>query len=481
MAGYRDVYQEVTNRILGMMEQAQRWEKSWRFGVSDDRGFIARPVNVQSGKGYRGINVPLLWSAGYQSPIWGTYKAWQAKGANVRRGEKGTQIVFFKKFAKTVTNDAGEQAEESFLVARGYVVFNAEQVDGYQTEAVPVVTEEQRNARAEAFVTATGATIRFGGDRAFYTTGGDFVQMPPLASFVGTKTSTASEAYYGTLLHELTHWTGHTSRCAREFGRRFGDQAYAFEELIAELGSAFLSADLGITSTPRQDHANYLANWIEVLRNDKRAIFTAASKAEAATRFLHGPEIEEGDSEEESSSLPESVPVAVPAPVEPVIVEPVVVEPVPASPIVSDRPKAKRIAGIMVQPRWNWTKQREAQVRESMRPVPRDRSSYESTAVAYCTWLAARDGVDLTQATSHKVVWRDRHIEAVEFMHPSTVTLGTYHRQQVERLVLLARVAIPNHDWAPTVEHTDWSEPVAEPSPGSDEPLPIVRLDGIAA
>lgn len=140
---------------------------------------------------------------------------------------------------------------------------------------------------AEAFVAATGADIRHGGNHAFYRFPDDFIQMPERERFMGTETSTATESYYGTLLHE-THWTGCAKRCDREFGKRFGDDAYAVEELVAELGAAFLCDDLGITLEPRPDHAAYLDNWLKVLKADKKAIFTAASQAAKATDYLAG-------------------------------------------------------------------------------------------------------------------------------------------------------------------------------------------------
>jgi antirestriction protein ArdC len=140
--------------------------------------------------------------------------------------------------------------------------------------------------QAEAFVAATGASISHGGGRAFYRPATDSIQLPPREAFVGSPTSTPAEAYYSTLLHELTHWTSAPSRCNRELGKRFGDDAYAIEELVAELGTAFLCADLGITDEPRADHAQYLAAWLSILKADKKAIFTAASKASEAAAFL---------------------------------------------------------------------------------------------------------------------------------------------------------------------------------------------------
>jgi antirestriction protein ArdC len=169
-------------------------------------------------------------------------------------------------------------------------VFAAEQVDGYQPPVIDaqpatVVTPIEQ---AEAFVAATRASIGHGGGRAFYRPSTDSIQLPPRGAFIGTPTSTPAEAYYSTLLHELTHWTSAEARCNRQLGKRFGDQASAIEELVAELGAAFLCADLGITDEPRADHAQYLASWLSVLKADKKAIFTAASKASEAAAFLAG-------------------------------------------------------------------------------------------------------------------------------------------------------------------------------------------------
>ena len=166
-------------------------------------------------------------------------------------------------------------------------MFNAEQIDGlpahYTAPAAPQIDPVSRIAAADAFFAATRADIRHGGDRAYYAIHPDYVQMPVFESFRD------AESYYATLAHEMTHWTRHASRLDREFGReRWGDEGYAAEELVAELGSAFLSADLGLTPEPRDDHAAYIASWLKVLKDDKRAIFTAAAHAERAVAFLHG-------------------------------------------------------------------------------------------------------------------------------------------------------------------------------------------------
>lgn len=296
-AEIKDIYQKVTDQIVSAIEAgAGQWKMPWHCKN------VARvsPVNVISRKAYRGVNTLVLWTAaqvkGYTSTEWGTYKQWAEKGAQVRKGEKSTQIVFWK-FAKSgddQTDDATPVTPEGhapraygskLLFCKGYHVFNAAQVDGYTSDVAPIVPEtvEEKNSRidhAEQFFTATGSDVRVGGNRAYFAPAFDFIAMPSLQDF------TDSEAYYSTLGHEHIHWTGATARLGREFGKRFGSKAYAVEELVAELGAAFLCAELNLSLEPRPDHAQYLEHWLGVLKADKRALFTAASKAQAAVDYL---------------------------------------------------------------------------------------------------------------------------------------------------------------------------------------------------
>ena len=188
-------------------------------------------------------------------------------------------------------SDPGEEPRPRWF-ARAFRVFNADQVDGYEpdehSEELPEESLVERIERAEAFVEATSATIGHGGGRAYYNPTGDYIQMPGVVRFRDTETSTATEGYYATLFHELTHWSGHKGRCDRDLTGRFGGASYAMEELVAELGAAFLCAELGISTQPREDHAGYLAHWLEVMREDAAAIFTAAAKASEAARYLKG-------------------------------------------------------------------------------------------------------------------------------------------------------------------------------------------------
>lgn len=283
-----DIHQHITDQIVSAIE---RGAGEFRLPWHRTAGNIIRPVNIASKKAYRGINVVALWAyaeaSGYTSGTWGTYRQWAEAGAQVRKGEKAAYVVFYKEFE--VASEVGDAESETRLFARSTPVFAAEQVDGYEppvieTPAVPMTPIEQ----AEAFVARTGAQIAHGGTRAFYCPSTDSIQLPPREAFIGSPTSTPAESYYSTLLHELTHWTSAESRCNRQLGKRFGDDAYAMEELVAELGAAFLCADLRITDEPRADHAQYLASWLSVMKADKKAIFTAASKASEAAAYLAG-------------------------------------------------------------------------------------------------------------------------------------------------------------------------------------------------
>lgn len=222
---------------------------------------------------------------GYTATMWMTFKQAHERGAHVRKGETGTLVVFADRLNRTEDGENGETVDRVIPYLKSYTVFNVEQIDGLPAQYLPEPSAPPpinvRHAHAEGFIAATRAIIRFGGDRAFYAPALDVIQLPPVPAFRDV------ESYYGTALHELTHWTGHPSRCARELsGYRFGSESYAFEELVAELGSAFLCAELCITPEVRDDHAAYLGNWLTVLKQDTRAIFAAASRAQRAADFL---------------------------------------------------------------------------------------------------------------------------------------------------------------------------------------------------
>ena len=224
---------------------------------------------------------------GYAAPIWMTYKQAQELGANVRKGEHGSLVVYANTISKTETNEQGEDVEREIPFMKGYTVFNVEQVDGlpahYYAQPENPLPLSERIENAEAFITATGAAIQRGGNSAFYAPSRDVVQLLPFEAFRD------KESYYGTALHELTHWTKPKHRLDRDFSaKRFGDHGYAREELVAELGAAFLCAELGITPEVREDHAAYLGHWLTVVKEDKRAIFSAAAHAQRAADYLTG-------------------------------------------------------------------------------------------------------------------------------------------------------------------------------------------------
>jgi antirestriction protein ArdC len=187
---------------------------------------------------------------------------------------------FANNAAETEDSDESPKSGARLLFTRGYSVFNAAQVDGYTPKADPDMPMPERIERADAFFQAIGANLKHGGNRAYYAPDSDHIQMPPFAAFG------ENVAYYSTLAHEHTHWTAQASRCDRQLGKRFGDNAYAAEELIAELGAAFTCAHLGLSTEPRKDHAQYIDSWLKVLKADKRAIFTAASKAQQAADLM---------------------------------------------------------------------------------------------------------------------------------------------------------------------------------------------------
>ena len=312
----QDVYSRITNRIVADLEAGVRpWHQPWN--AEHAAGKITRPLRF-NGAPYSGINVIMLWSEaverGYSAPIWMTFRQAKELGGHVRKGEHGTSVVYASTFKRAeLDEETGEDVERDIPFMKGYTVFNVEQIESlpdhyYATAVEPALAEGERIAALEAFFSHTGADVRHGGNRAYYAPGPDYIQMPHFEFFEDP------ESYYSTLGHETTHWTRHPSRLDRDFGRkRFGDEGYAMEELVAELGSAFLSADLGLTPEVREDHAAYIGSWIKVLKEDKRAIFSAAAHAQRAVTFLHDlqpqPEASptsnpEGDSQPEQQPVP---------------------------------------------------------------------------------------------------------------------------------------------------------------------------------
>lgn len=307
-----DVHEAITAKIIAAIEAgAGTFEMPWhRPGVA-----FTLPINAVTEKAYRGSNVLSLWidadQKKFEHQIWATFKQWLELDAGVRKGEKGSLIVKYgewvpKDTAKdTKANAAPDSSSDNEdggkrLFAKAAYVFNVDQVDiPAEVRAMLIPPAKPRPdlttrlAAVDAFIAHIGIEVREGGQRAFYrhrglSGDGDFIQMPPRTLFTGTATSTPTESYYSTLLHEEIHGSGAEHRLNRTFGERFGDKAYAFEELVAELGSAFLCAHLEVTNTPRIDHAQYCASWIAALKEDTKAIFTAAALATRAVDYLYG-------------------------------------------------------------------------------------------------------------------------------------------------------------------------------------------------
>ena len=288
-ASRKDIYTRVTERIVADLEKGVRpWVKPWN--VEHAAGKITRPLR-HNGTPYSGINILMLWSSavdgGFAAPFWMTFRQSMELGGHVRKGEKGSQVVYANSITRKDTDEAtGDDSEREIHYMKAYTVFNVEQIENlpahYYARPEPRFNPIQRIEHAEQFFAAMKADIRLGGTQAYYAQEHDYIRMPPFEAF------SDAESYYATLAHESTHWTKHPSRLYREFGRKkYGDEGYAEEELVAELGAAFLCADLELTLQSREDHAAYIANWLRVLQNDKRAIFRAAAHAQRAADHLH--------------------------------------------------------------------------------------------------------------------------------------------------------------------------------------------------
>lgn len=307
----RDVQQEITDSIVRQIEAgAGTWRMPWHTKPGEGAS-CALPVN-QDGKRYSGLNVVILWGAamekGFSRPIWGTFKNWEKLGAFPNKGEKASLIFFWDRILDKKHAAANPGAKPKyFFFCKAWNVFNIGQLQTVPAkfanpEPVAEIPEETRIAAADKFYNAIPATVKHGGNKAFYTAFADFIALPNFEQFK------SPVDYYSTRGHESGHWTGHESRCNREFGKRFGDAAYAFEELVAELIAAFLCSHLGLSNEPRPDHAQYCASWLKVLKNDKTAIFTAGSKAGAGFNLLLSlsgeQSAEESDTEGEEMPLP---------------------------------------------------------------------------------------------------------------------------------------------------------------------------------
>lgn len=282
---FADTCQQVTDRLIDMIETGDLgdWAKSWQTMAT---GFA--PRNHTTGAYYRGINVLILAIACaercYPVNEWATYKQWQTAGGQVRKGETGETITKWVSFIpKAERAEAAAEGREPRTLMRPqvYKVFNIAQQDGIEIADDHEPAIVNRHDDCEKIIAAAAADIRYGAP-AYHPTL-DRITCPPIEDFDD------SVAYYGTMFHEHVHWTGHAERLGRDLSGRFGDDAYATEELVAELGAAMLCARTGIESTPREDHAQYLTHWLRVLRADSKALLTAASQAQTAADYLDVP------------------------------------------------------------------------------------------------------------------------------------------------------------------------------------------------
>lgn len=278
----QDKYNAIAAAITAALDQPglPAWRRPWR--EMREKGMATVPVNAISGKPYRGINAAILWVRYDADMRYLTYRQAKLLGGYVKRGEKGTQIVFWKPTSYQKKNENGEDETHRSFLMRFYTVFNVSQCDGLKfgkSAIMPDATLLPPVVAADV-IAKVGAEVRHGGDHAFYAPGPDFIGMPKPEAF------TTPDAYTATLLHEFTHWTGHKDRLDRSrFESRFGSQAYAAEELVAEMGAAFLCAALGVDGGLEQ-HASYIKNWKQLLTDDPKALITATSKAQAAADYL---------------------------------------------------------------------------------------------------------------------------------------------------------------------------------------------------
>jgi antirestriction protein ArdC len=281
-----DLYAHVTNTIVAAIEAgATEFSLPWqRTGIGD-----VLPLNASTGAAYNGVNILSLWAEamtrGYSRGLWATYRQWAALGAQVRKGARGACVVFYKEF-DAEPDPANDSDDGKRRVARASWVFNAQDVDGYAQPDLPDRPPIDKLVMAEILVEKNQPDIRHGGDQAYYAPKADYIQIPDERLFSAADSARRTEDYYAVLFHELTHWTGASHRLNRDMHKRFGDRTYAMEELVAELGSAFLCGELSITPVPRPDHAGYIAGWLDAMKADKRAIFTAAARASEAARYL---------------------------------------------------------------------------------------------------------------------------------------------------------------------------------------------------
>jgi antirestriction protein ArdC len=282
-----NIHETITNQIIEAIKAgAEDFKMPWSY-------FDIEPLNALTKADYHGINFLYLMmqahEKGYESGYWATFKQWKELGASVQKGEKSSIGIVYKDVIKTEADAVtGEELEEHYKFIKSFPLFNADQISGWEIPEKKHLNKAESIKAADAFIRNSGANIIHNGGRAYFDPTKDLIRIPEQSQFDDTEHGTATEAYYSTLLHELTHWTGHKSRLSRDTGTKAEKEKYAFEELVAELGAAFLCSELGISPAPRKSHGAYIASWVKILENDNRAIFKAAGEASKAVDFLKG-------------------------------------------------------------------------------------------------------------------------------------------------------------------------------------------------
>ena len=292
----KDLYQEFTNQVIEQMENNNmNWFKPFTTSILNGHH------NIVSKKPYQGMNCFNIGLSvhknNFKSNEWASFNQWFQLGGGIKEGKKiikpskytvkgkGTQILFWN--IKEYEDKKDSEKTVKIPMLKYYYVFNADQIEGYETKEIDTkeIDDWKAHFQTDTFVENTKADIQVN-NKAFYSPSADFIGMPPKEDFKGDKENTKEQYYYSTLLHELTHWSGHSSRCNRDLKNRFGSKAYAMEELVAEIGSAFLCSHLGVTKAPTPNHGRYLNNWLEVLKEDKKAIFKAFSLSKVSSEYL---------------------------------------------------------------------------------------------------------------------------------------------------------------------------------------------------
>ena len=276
------IVEQVNKQVFADMEKhGLEWTKCW----------TEKHFQNLDGHYYSGFNILWLYCQPFKRQVYGTYLQWQSKGLQVQKGSKAIKLILYRPFSKEVEKTDGSKETKFFKLLRTFNVFNIEQVKGnikpWDNVELKNKDTVELSKKAEEFIKNTEAKIEHNGNKACYIPSKDFIRIPEKKAFIDTKDSSSTANYYGVLFHELTHWTGHDSRLKREFKGFFGSPEYAFEELVAELGSAYACNQLDIAVTPRLDHACYLKSWMRAIKDNKQSLIKASGLANKALTFMN--------------------------------------------------------------------------------------------------------------------------------------------------------------------------------------------------